>query len=151
MFMHRALHAALTDTPLRLYGDGHQRRDFTYVEDAVTATIAAASAPDDTGVVNVGGATNASLNEVIKIAEHLTGRAIRVEHSTTRSGDVPVTHADRERARTHLGWQPTVDLHTGMATQLQHLDPRIAQPAPAPDRPEKPSTECRSSVRHRFC
>ena len=129
MFIHRALYSALTDTPLRVYGDGQQRRDFTYVDDAVTATLAAASAPKDTGVVNVGGGTNTSLNDVIRLAERLTGHAIRIEHFTTRSGDVPITHADGERARTQLGWQPTVDLHTGMATQLQHLARRAAQPA----------------------
>jgi nucleoside-diphosphate-sugar epimerase len=128
MFIHRALHAALAGTPLRVYGDGHQRRDFTFIDDAITATLAAAHAPGDAGVVNVGGGTNASLNDVIGLAEQLTGRSIRIEHFTTRNGDVAVTRASGERARTALGWRPTVDLHSGMAIQLQHLARRAAQP-----------------------
>lgn len=128
MFIHRALHSALTDAPLRLYGNGQQRRDFTFIDDAIAATLAAAHAPGDAGVVNVGGGTNASLNEVIALAEQLSGRLIRIEPFTTRNGDVTVTRASGEHARSVLGWGPTVDLHSGMAIQLQHLARSVAQP-----------------------
>ncbi len=46
MFTHRALYAALTGQPLRLYGGGHQRRDFTYIDDVVAAMIAAGDHPE---------------------------------------------------------------------------------------------------------
>ncbi|MDI5971085.1 NAD-dependent epimerase/dehydratase family protein [Streptomyces sp. SL13] len=121
MFIQRALSAALTGATLRVYGDGRQRRDFTYIDDTVAATLAAATASNDTGVVNVGGGTNASLTEVIQLAEQLTGRTVPVEYFTTRNGDVPLTRADGSRALTHLGWKPKVDLTSGMAAQLQHL------------------------------
>ncbi|MFJ1582550.1 NAD-dependent epimerase/dehydratase family protein [Streptomyces sp. NPDC088197] len=129
MFIHRALYAAFSGTPLRVYGDGNQRRDFTYIDDAVSATLAAATASDDTGVVNVGGGTNASLAEVIQLAEQLTGRTVSVEYFTTRNGDVPVTRADSSRALTHLDWKPRVDLAAGMGAQLQHIARRTARQA----------------------
>jgi nucleoside-diphosphate-sugar epimerase len=129
MFIHRALHAALAGTPLRIYGDGGQRRDFTYVDDAVAATLAAATASNDSGVVNVGGGTNASLTEVIQLAEHLTGRKISIEYSTTRNGDVPMTRAEASRALARLGWKPGVDLASGMAAQLRYLTSRPARQA----------------------
>ncbi|WP_235445503.1 NAD-dependent epimerase/dehydratase family protein [Streptomyces sioyaensis] len=125
MFTHRALHAAMTGEPLRLYGDGHQRRDFTYIDDAVAATISAASAPIDTGIVNVGGGANASLLDVINIANRLAGREIQIYADNVRNGDVLTTRADPRRAQSVLGWQPTVDLPTGMRAQMQAL----AQPA----------------------
>ncbi|MEW1722073.1 NAD-dependent epimerase/dehydratase family protein [Streptomyces sp. NPDC093109] len=121
MFIHRALHSALTGQPLCLYGDGHQRRDFTYIDDVVTATIAAASAPADTGVVNVGGGANASLIDVINIANSLVGREIQVQPDVACNGDVLTTRADRRRAQAALGWQPTVDLPNGMRAQMQAL------------------------------
>jgi UDP-glucuronate 4-epimerase len=121
MFIHRALHSALTGEPLRIFGDGHQRRDFTYIDDAVTATIAAASAPSDAGIINIGGGTNASLIDVINIANSLTGREIQLDADRTHNGDVLTTRADPRRAQSVLGWQPTVDLATGMRTQMQHL------------------------------
>lgn len=125
MFTHRALTAALAGQPLRLYGDGHQRRDFTYVDDAIAATIAAAGAPDDTGILNVGGGTGASLIDVINIAQSLTGREIQIQHEHVRDGDVLVTRADPRRIHQVLGWQPAVDLPAGLHAQMQAL----AQPA----------------------
>lgn len=130
MFTHRALTAALTGQPLRLYGDGHQRRDFTYVDDAVAATIAAAGAPDDTGILNVGGGTGASLIDVINIAQSLTGREIQVQQGHIRNGDVLVTRADPRRIHQVLGWQPAVDLPAGMRAQMQALA-QAAYPAAA--------------------
>ncbi|MDX3586646.1 NAD-dependent epimerase/dehydratase family protein [Streptomyces europaeiscabiei] len=121
MFTHRALVAAITGQPLRLYGDGHQRRDFTYIDDAVAATIAASYAPTDTGIVNVGGGSNASLLEVIDIARSLVGRDIQIQGEHARNGDVLTTRANSGRAHDVLGWQPTVDLHNGMRAQMQAL------------------------------
>jgi nucleoside-diphosphate-sugar epimerase len=130
MFIHRALHAAVTGEPLRLYGDGNQRRDFTFVDDVVTATIAAATEPGARGAINIGGGTNASLHEVIDLAEKLTDRPIDLHATTTRDGDIPTTRADRLRARTLLDWRPTVDLETGMSHQLQTIT-RQDQPVTA--------------------
>ncbi|MEW2634276.1 NAD-dependent epimerase/dehydratase family protein [Streptomyces sp. NPDC048389] len=121
MFTHRALQAALTGQPLRLYGDGHQRRDFTYIDDVVAATIAAAVVPTANGAINVGGGSNASLLEVINIATSLTGRDIQLQQDHARNGDVLLTRADPSRAREVLGWQPRVDLHNGLRAHMQAL------------------------------
>lgn len=121
MFIHRALRAALTGETLYVFGDGHQRRDFTYIDDTVTATIAAAHAPADTLVLNIGGGTNASLMDVIHIAASLTGRDLHLTHHNLPHGDVPITRADPRRAHAALGWQPAVDLPTGMRAQMHHL------------------------------
>jgi nucleoside-diphosphate-sugar epimerase len=125
MFTHRALQAALTGQPLRLYGDGHQRRDFTYIDDVVTATIAAAAVPAAHGAINVGGGSNASLLEVINIAASLVGRDIQIHQDHARSGDVLLTRADPSRAREVLGWQPRVNLHTGLRAHMQALAVQI--------------------------
>ncbi|WP_329620053.1 NAD-dependent epimerase/dehydratase family protein [Streptomyces sp. NBC_01255] len=126
MFTHRVLRAALTGQPLRLYGDGHQRRDFTYIDDAVSATIAAATTPNARDVINVGGGSSASLLEVIGIARSLVGREIEVHQENPRSGDVLTTRANPGRAHEVLGWQPQVDLHSGMRSHMQAL---TAEPA----------------------
>jgi nucleoside-diphosphate-sugar epimerase len=121
MFTHRALQAALTGQPLRLYGDGHQRRDFTYIDDVVAATIAAATVPTAQGAINVGGGSNASLLDVINIATSLAGRDLQIQQDHARSGDVLLTRADPSRAHEILGWQPRVDLHHGMRVHMQAL------------------------------
>ncbi|MFF3860132.1 NAD-dependent epimerase/dehydratase family protein [Streptomyces sp. NPDC002209] len=121
MFTHRALTAALTGHPLRLYGDGHQRRDFTYIDDAVAATIAAATIPTASGVINVGGGSSASLLDVINIANSLAGREVQVHQESPRSGDVLTTRANPGRAHEVLGWEPQVDIHNGMRAHMQAL------------------------------
>ncbi|MCX5604873.1 NAD-dependent epimerase/dehydratase family protein [Streptomyces phaeochromogenes] len=121
MFAHRALKAALTGQPLRLYGDGHQRRDFTYIDDAVAATAATAAAPNAQGIINVGGGSNVSLLEVINIAESLVGRDIQIHTDKALGGDVPVTRADPRRANELLGWCPAVDLHDGLRAQMRTM------------------------------
>ncbi|MEU3164043.1 NAD-dependent epimerase/dehydratase family protein [Streptosporangium sp. NPDC006930] len=121
MFMHRVLTAALNGKAVQLFGNGSQRRDFTYITDIVAATVAAATAPADNSVINIGGGVTTSLNEVIDLARRLTGKPVQVETASTRNGDVPATHADPRSARRLLNWCPRVDLATGMAAQLDWL------------------------------
>ncbi|MFH9728378.1 hypothetical protein ACH4M4_36295 [Streptomyces sp. NPDC017254] len=86
----------IVDLTAGLYGDGHRRRDCTYVDHAVSATIAAATVPTAQGVINVGGGSGASLLEVISIARGLTGREVQVHQEHPRSGDV-LTITERPR------------------------------------------------------
>jgi nucleoside-diphosphate-sugar epimerase len=121
MFTHRALQAGLSGQPLRLYGDGRQRRDFTYIDDVIAATIAAAVVSTASGVINVGGGSDASLLEVIGIVNSLTGRDIQIQQEQARSGDVLVTCANPSRAREALDWHPRFDLRDGICAHLQAL------------------------------
>ncbi|MEV0615663.1 NAD-dependent epimerase/dehydratase family protein [Nonomuraea sp. NPDC050404] len=121
MFLHRLLTAALDDTPIQIFGDGRQRRDFTYITDVVTATIAAATAPTINTVINVGTGTSTSIADTIQLARRLTGARIPTTDTTTRNGDVAATCADTTRARHLLAWTPHVDLATGMAEQFDWI------------------------------
>jgi UDP-glucuronate 4-epimerase len=128
MFIQRALRAAREGESLHIYGDGHQRRDFTYVGDAVEATIRAATIEADAAVFNVGGGSNVSLNEVITLCENTAGASIRRQPTPSRDGDVPATSADISLARSRLGWEPTIPLAEGIARQFAEL---AAEPVPA--------------------
>ncbi|MGP3949601.1 NAD-dependent epimerase/dehydratase family protein [Streptomyces sp. 7N604] len=139
MLIHRALTAALYQTPLHLFGDDDQRRDFTYVADAVRATIRAATAPVTNTVINIGVGSNRSISDILAIAQQLTGRPVPVIRSKARAGDVPGTLADNSRAGGLLSWKPEVDLTTGTEQQLHHLrthrdthDPAMPVPGVSP-------------------
>jgi nucleoside-diphosphate-sugar epimerase len=121
MFVQRLLDAASTGLTLQIYGDGKQRRDFTYVDDAINATIAAGTVYLSNSVINVGAGRTISLNDVVERAHRLTGQPINVRSTRARSGDVSVTCADVTSARRLLGWAPTTDLVTGMAAQLDWM------------------------------
>jgi nucleoside-diphosphate-sugar epimerase len=117
MAFSRFLRAALAGDKLRILGDGTQSRDFTFVADAVSATILALDAPS--GIYNVGGGEPVSLNNVIELLGELLDRPIAVERREVAAGDVRHTWADTGRLRGKLGWQPRTSLKDGLEAQLR--------------------------------
>jgi UDP-glucuronate 4-epimerase len=115
----RIVRAVATNGVFKLFGDGAQTRDFTYVGDAVAATILAMDADVGNTVFNVGGGHEESLATVIAMVEGLCGRSLVIEEGQSAVGDVRRTSADTSRIRAALGWKPTTDLETGLAAHLE--------------------------------
>ena len=99
--------------PVRVYGDGTQSRDFTYVDDAARGTVAGL-APLGYEVVNLGAGIPAPLIEVLSFVEACVGRAARVERRPAHPADVPATWADVSKAKRLLGWEPSVAWKDGV-------------------------------------
>jgi nucleoside-diphosphate-sugar epimerase len=114
MAFHRFLKAARDDQPVRVFGDGEQTRDFTFVADAVAATRAAAVTGRPGAVYNVGGGERVSLNDVLRRIRHVTGRPLQVVHEAAQKGDMRDTFADTQAARADLGFRSTVGLDQGL-------------------------------------
>ncbi len=120
MLIGRVLSAALQGTPLTVYGSGEQRRDFTYVDDVVDATLAAGRSPVS-GAFNVGAGSATSVRDVLRVAERLTGNPIPTRPASAADGDAPATLADSTLASDVFGWRPRVDLQAGMRRHLEWL------------------------------
>ena len=119
MAFHRFCRAALDGAPIRLFGDGRQTRDFTYVADVVRAVRAAAGAPRAAGgVYNIGGGARVSLNRALEVIAAVAGRPLDVRRQGRQTGDVLHTGADIGRARADLGYAPAVDLEAGLQAEL---------------------------------
>ncbi len=130
MAFHRFVRALLEDREVEVFGDGGQSRDFTYVDDAVDATVRAAHRGRSGGVYNIGGGSPASVQEVLKILARLTGRRPRVRTLPAEPGDPRVTHADTRRARAELGFAPAMSLEGGLAQMVAWMDALLgARPA----------------------
>lgn len=121
MAFSRFVSRALAGEPLDILGDGRQTRDFTYVSDAVDATVAAAAHGRSGAVYNVGGGTPARVEEVVTLLEGLLGHRVAVRHARPARGDVRSTCSDGSRARRDLGWEPRVTLAEGLAAQLRAM------------------------------
>jgi UDP-glucose 4-epimerase len=121
MGFHRFLRATLRGEPIAVYGDGEQTRDFTYVHDAVTATIAAAERGVAGRVYNIGGGSRVSVNAVLELIGRIVGRTPRVTVDAARKGDMRHTYADTSLARADLGFAPRVGLEQGLAAEHQWL------------------------------
>lgn len=117
----RWLTAAIKGDPIRVYGDGSQVRDFTYVEDAARVTQRAALNPVVGMAINVGGGSSVPIRKAIRLIAGLTGRPIRVEHLHPATGDMRETRADTTRLWRELGYLPSTTLEEGLWQQYQWL------------------------------
>jgi UDP-glucuronate 4-epimerase len=119
MAFFRIIGSLIEGTTFEVYGDGHQSRDFTFVEDAVAATTAAMQAAQGGVTYNVGGGSEASLRDAAAMIEELSGRPLDVTYREPAPGDVRRTLADTTRVRGELGWEPRVGLREGLAAMLE--------------------------------
>lgn len=118
MATRRLCEAVLNGQTFPLYGDGSQSRDFTYVADAVDATVRAAEAPVVERVYNIGGGQEATLLEVIGFIEKFAGRKAVIVQKSVQPGDVIRTGADTSLAQRSLGWRPSITLEEGIQHEL---------------------------------
>ena len=99
--------------PITVFGDGTQRRDFTYVDDIARGTVAAQGV-SGYETINLGYGSPAVLNDVISMIEKAVGKSARIEHQERHSADPVMTWADISRAQSLLGWTPAVGLEEGI-------------------------------------
>jgi UDP-glucose 4-epimerase len=121
MAIQRFLEAARDGTAIRVFGDGGQSRDFTYVADIVDATRRAAETGTLGAVYNVGGGSRVTLNEVISTIEATSGCTLDVHREPVKPGDVRSTQADCRRAEADLGYSPRTNLQEGIAKHWEWL------------------------------
>jgi nucleoside-diphosphate-sugar epimerase len=120
MAFNRFIGAALNDGTIKIFGDGEQVREFTYVGDCVEATCAAATRGESGAVYNIAGGSETTVNQVIEVIGELAEKPPRVEYLEAMKGDARRTGADISRARAELGYEPRVDLREGLARQVAH-------------------------------
>jgi len=121
MGFHKFLKATIQGLPIAVYGDGEQTRDFTFVDDIVAASIAAAERGVPGRVYNIGGGSRVSLNHVLEMIGRVAGRQPIIAREDAQKGDMRHTFADTERARADLAFRPSTDLERGLAAEFAWL------------------------------
>jgi UDP-glucuronate 4-epimerase len=130
MAFSRFMSSALAGKPLKILGDGSQVRDFTFVDDVVDGTIAAACRGATGAAYNIGGGTQVRLLDAVRKIEELLDRPVEIEHLPDARGDVRRTCSDPQRAASELGFTPRVSLDEGLARQAEWaLSHSVALPA----------------------
>ncbi len=123
MAFHKLLRAALQRRSFRVFGDGSQTRDFTYVADIVAGLVAAGGLADDRPspppgtLINIGGGSRVTLRQVVADLEDLLDCMIAIDYVDTQAGDVRHTAADLTKARDLLGYEPQTTLIDGLAAE----------------------------------
>jgi nucleoside-diphosphate-sugar epimerase len=121
MAFHKFLRATLRGEPISVFGDGEQTRDFTFVADAVSATVAAARRGVPGRVYNIGGGSRVSVNDVLELVGRVSGRRPIVTVDAAQKGDMRHTYAETGLARKELGFAPTVALEEGLDAECRWL------------------------------
>jgi UDP-glucose 4-epimerase len=108
--------------PIRIDGDGGQRRDFTYVSNVVEGTMLAADADAVSGrIFNVAASSPVSVNDVADTIGRILGKEVTKTHAPPRAGDIRDSWADITAARDALAWEPSVGLEEGLQRTIESL------------------------------
>ncbi|RLB88758.1 MAG: UDP-glucose 4-epimerase [Deltaproteobacteria bacterium] len=121
MAFHRFFKWALKNETIRVYGDGQQTRDFTYIDDIVEANLLALEKGAPGKVYNIGGGSRISLERVIQIISEITGRQLKVDYQEKEKGDVRHTMADTTRAQRELHYSPKVSIREGLQAEYEWI------------------------------
>lgn len=124
----------LQGLPITIYGDGQQERDFIFVGDVARATLAALTAAPS-AVINLGSGIGTSVRTIFDTLAELTGYMTPPRFEAARLGEVYRIYLTGIRARTLLGWTPTVTLRAGLADTvawIREQETASIRSAPAP-------------------
>jgi UDP-glucose 4-epimerase len=131
MGINRFVRAILVGNPITIYGDGTQTRDFTYIDDAVEANVAAALS-ENPGVLgqafNIGGGNRISVRDLVAAIESATGETAKIEYADEQKGDVQDTWADAQKAERCLGWSAKVRIQEGLERYVAWIDSEYENP-----------------------
>jgi UDP-glucose 4-epimerase len=121
MAFHKFLKACRDGGTIRVYGDGKQTRDFTFIADIVSATRAAGDSGRPGCVYNVGGGERIALLDVLEMIQEVAGRRVEIVREEAQKGDMRDTFADTSAARRDLGFKSTVSLRDGLAAEWEWI------------------------------
>jgi nucleoside-diphosphate-sugar epimerase len=118
MGYYQFIRALLGGGTITVFGDGMQVRGNTFVADCTAATIAALQAPIGE-TYNLGGGETASVWDILRKLEAITGKSAKTVQQPARMGDQRYTQADTSKLLRHLGWRPTTPLEEGLRRQVK--------------------------------
>ncbi len=127
---------ALRGEPITVYGDGRQTRAFCYVDDLIEGLVGLMATEDAvTGPINIGNPNEVTVLELARLAIRLTGSPARILHRELPPDDPVQRCPDITRVRALLGWEPKIDLETGMQRTIKYFAATLAGPPPVRNGP----------------
>ena len=115
---------ALRGEPITIYGDGSQTRSFTYVSDEIRGFLALLDSDVDTPT-NIGNDNEFTILQLAELAIEVTGSKSEIVHLPLPADDPTQRKPDLTKARTLLGWEPSVQLREGLTLTAEYFRSRL--------------------------
>jgi UDP-glucuronate decarboxylase len=117
---------ALRGEPITIYGDGSQTRSFCYVDDLVSGLIALMdNQAGEVGPVNLGNPGEFTMLELADLVLELTGSSSEIEFRPLPQDDPRQRQPDISKAKSVLGWEPSIALREGLSKTIEYFAPRV--------------------------
>jgi len=126
MGFHKFLLSALNNKSIKIYGDGNQTRDFTYIDDIVEANMLSLNLENRGSVYNIGGGNIITINDTLKLIEQITSKKLDIVFTNKHIGDVLKTQADIKEATNDLNYKPVFGLKSGLEKQYSYICENIS-------------------------
>jgi UDP-glucuronate decarboxylase len=120
---------ALKDMPMTVYGDGSQTRSFCYVSDLVEGLMRLMNG-EHIGPVNLGNPDEYTILELAEAVRNLVNPQAEIKFAPLPQDDPRRRRPDITRAKTWLGWEPTLPLSEGLKLTVEDFRQRLQQPQP---------------------
>lgn len=118
---------ALKNKNITIYGDGSQTRSFCYCDDLIRGMIAMMATPDEiTGPINLGNPHEFTIKQLAELVIELTGAKSKIIYEPLPSDDPTQRQPIIDKAKTILGWEPTVQLREGLIKTIEYFDHKLA-------------------------
>jgi dTDP-glucose 4,6-dehydratase len=118
---------ALRGEDLTVYGDGSQTRSFCYVSDEVAGILALANS-EEHAPTNIGNPTEFTILECAQVVLEVTGAKCKIRYEPLPQDDPQQRCPDISKAKRLLGWEPKIDLRTGLQMSLEYFREAVAGP-----------------------
>ena len=115
---------AVTGKDLTVYGDGEQTRSFCYVDDMIAGLVSLFESGVDEPV-NIGNPDERTINELAEVVLDVTGSDSGITHEELPPQDPQVRRPDLSKARSEVGWEPTVGLREGLRKSVPYFESQI--------------------------
>ena len=106
--------------PITIYGNGTQKRNFTYIDDVIDATISSANIDNTGEIINIGGGEVISISKVISILKNICNYEPKILYKPFSNGDVLRTEADINKAKRLLNFKPKTSLKNGLFLEYEY-------------------------------
>ncbi len=125
---------ALKGDDITLFGDGQQTRSFCYVDDLIEALLRLMDTPAEiTGPINCGNPVEFTMRELAELTIKLTGSKSQIVHKPLPADDPRQRQPDITKAKTHLKWEPAVQLEEGLTRTIAYFDALLRENDPTVD------------------